>query len=133
MLTRLLDSGVVGVVFYVLMLMSLLVAASFLIRSRHERWAPYALAVAAATVAFLVLSFLFDVMAFPHTPYALVSLAALLAIMRTAFADETGPEVHEAPAVERFVRGAPGEPASAPVPALTVAGLRDEDTGLAGR
>jgi hypothetical protein len=102
-LTRLLDTGIVGVLLYVLMLVSVLIGARFLICSRHERWAPYALAVAAATVAFLVLSFLFDVMAFPHTPYALVSLAALVAIMRTAFDDEARTR-RLRPGADRFVR-----------------------------
>jgi hypothetical protein len=37
--------------------------------------------VAAAAVAYLVLAFLFDVSSFPHTPYILVSLAGLLAVM----------------------------------------------------
>jgi putative inorganic carbon (HCO3(-)) transporter len=118
-LTRLVDSGIVGLLFYVLMLVSVLLAARFLIRSQHERWAPYALAVAAATVAFFVLSFLFDVMVFPHTPYALLSLAALLAAMRAAVDDDVETHSVLAPPPDRFRR----EPHATltPMPGLAVA------------
>jgi hypothetical protein len=83
MLNRIVDTGIIGVLVYVLMLLSILFAARGMIRSRTPVWSPYALAVAAAAVAFLVLSFLFDVTGFPHTPYILMSLAGLLAVMLT--------------------------------------------------
>lgn len=82
-LNRLVDTGVVGLVFFLLMLGSILFSARVLIRDRSHPFAPLALSVSAATVAFLVLSFLFDVTSFPHTPYILMSLAGLLAVMRT--------------------------------------------------
>ena len=63
------------------MLFCIVWAARGLIRSRHPVWAPPALSVASAAIAFLVLSFLFDVSSFPHTPYILMSLAGLLAVM----------------------------------------------------
>jgi hypothetical protein len=44
-------------------------------------WSPPALAVAAAAVAYLVVAFLFDVSSFPHTPYILMTLAGLLAVV----------------------------------------------------
>ena len=54
-------------------------------------WAPPALAVAAAAVAYLVLAFLFDVSSFPHTPYILMSLAGLLAVIVTGPDEEAAP------------------------------------------
>jgi hypothetical protein len=80
-LSRLVDGGVLGLLSLITMLFCIVIAASPLIRSRHPVWAPPALAVAAAAIAFLVLSFLFDVSSFPHTPYILMSLAGLLAVM----------------------------------------------------
>jgi hypothetical protein len=79
MLARLVDTGIIGIVFYVLMIASILLGARRLIRSRHPVWAPPALAVAASAVAFMVVSFLFDVSSFPHTPYIMMSLAGMLA------------------------------------------------------
>jgi hypothetical protein len=81
-LSRLVDSGILGLLSVVLLLVCIVAAASGLIRSRDPVWSPPALAVAGAAVAFLVLAFLFDVSSFPHTPYILMSLAGLLAVMR---------------------------------------------------
>jgi hypothetical protein len=81
MLGRLVESGVLGVASYVLMIFAIILAARPLIRSRHPDWGAPALAVAAAAIAFLVVSFLFDVMSFPHVPYILLSLAGLLAVI----------------------------------------------------
>jgi len=80
-LSRLVDSGILGLLSLVLMLVCIIAAARGPIRSRHPDWAPPALSVAAAAVAFLVLAFLFDVTSFPHTPYILLSLAGLLAVV----------------------------------------------------
>jgi hypothetical protein len=44
-------------------------------------WSGVALACAAAAVAFLVVSFLFDTLSFPHVPYIFLSLAGLLAVV----------------------------------------------------
>jgi hypothetical protein len=80
-LSRLVDGGVLGLLSLIGMLFCIVWAARGLIRSRHPVWAPPALSVASAAIAFLVLSFLFDVSSFPHTPYILMSLAGLLAVM----------------------------------------------------
>ena len=80
MLNRLVDTGVVGVVSFVLMLVTIVLAARGPIRSRDPDWGGPALAIACAAVAYLVLAFLFDVSSFPHTPYILMSLAGLLAV-----------------------------------------------------
>jgi O-antigen ligase len=78
-LSRIVDTGILGLLFYLLMIVSFVLAARALIRSRHPVWSPPALTVAASAVAFLVVSFLFDVTSFPHTPYIMFSLAGLLA------------------------------------------------------
>jgi hypothetical protein len=80
-LSRLLDVGIVGLVCLFLMLGFIVMAARGLIRARHPLWSPPALSVAAAAVAFFVLAFLFDVTAFPHTPYILFALAGFLAVL----------------------------------------------------
>jgi hypothetical protein len=79
-LSRLVDTGVLGLMSLFFMLLCIVMSARELIRSRDPVWAPPALAVAAAAIAFLVLAFLFDVSSFPHTPYILMSLAGLLAV-----------------------------------------------------
>jgi hypothetical protein len=78
-LGRIVDTGILGLLSYLLMIVSFMVVARGLIRTRHPVWSPPALAVAASAVAFLVVSFLFDVSSFPHTPYIMFSLAGLLA------------------------------------------------------
>jgi hypothetical protein len=90
-LSRLVDSGVIGLLSLVFMLVCIVVGARGLITSRHPVWAPPALAVAAAAIAFLVLAFLFDVSSFPHTPYILMSLAGFLAVMLSQPAEEPRP------------------------------------------
>ena len=88
-LSRLIDSGVFGLAAYFALLVTVFAGARKLIHAGDPRRADLALAVAASTVAFIVLSFLFDVMVFPHTPYALLSLAGLLAVMLAAHDDDT--------------------------------------------
>ena len=80
-LNRLVEMGVLGLIAYLLMIVLVIAAARSLIRSPDRAWAGPALAVAAAAVAFLVLSTLFDVLSFPHVPYIFLSLAGLLAVM----------------------------------------------------
>jgi hypothetical protein len=88
-LGRLVDMGVFGLLSLVLMIVMIVGVARALIRSRHPRWSPIALAVAAAAIAYLVVAFLFDVSSFPHTPYVLMTLAGFLAVV-VARSDETG-------------------------------------------
>jgi hypothetical protein len=80
MLNRLVDTGVVGLLSFVLMLVTIVLTARGPIRSRDPVWGPVGLAVASAAIAYLVLAFLFDVSSFPHTPYLLMMLAGLLAV-----------------------------------------------------
>jgi hypothetical protein len=80
-LSRLVDTGVLGLLALFLMLLFIVAAARGTIRARQPQWSPAALAVAAAAVAFFVLTFLFDVTSFPHDPYILMSLAGFLAVL----------------------------------------------------
>jgi hypothetical protein len=80
-LVRTVETGVLGLAAYVLMMVSVVASARRTINSRHPQWAPSALMCAAASVAFLVVSTLFDVMAFPHAPYVFLSLAGLMAAL----------------------------------------------------
>jgi len=81
LLMRLVETGVVGVAAYLLMLLLGIGAAVPIIRRREPGRAPPALAIAAAAAAFLVLSALFDIMSFPHGPYILMIMLGLLAVL----------------------------------------------------
>jgi hypothetical protein len=78
-LKRLIDSGILGLIALVGLLMTIIVVASRPIRMRHPQWSPPALVAAPAAVAYLLLAFLFDVGSFPHAPYILMCIAGLLA------------------------------------------------------
>jgi len=80
LLLRLLEGGIVGLIAYVLMMLSVVAVARGPIRARRPDDAPVALAVASAAVCMLVVSTLFDVLAFPHVPYVFFWMAALLAV-----------------------------------------------------
>lgn len=81
LLTRLVESGIVGVLAFILVIVTIIGVAAPIIRSRDPSRAPPALAIAAAALPFLVLAGLFDEMSFPHAPYALLTLAGLLAVL----------------------------------------------------
>jgi hypothetical protein len=81
LLTRLVESGIVGVLAFILIIVTIVGVAAPIIRARDPARAPPALAIAAAAVPFLVLSALFDELSFPHAPYALLTLAGLLAVI----------------------------------------------------
>jgi len=55
--------------------------ATPIVRSRDRERAPPALVVACAAMAFLTVSFLYDVMSFPHAPYIFLTYAGLLAVL----------------------------------------------------
>lgn len=112
LLMRVVETGLVGLAAFVLMLVMMIGVAAPIIRGRNPNWAPPALAVAAAAAAFLVLSALFDVMSFPHGPYILMVLAGLLAVVVGATQDEGRPPRRRLPsAISR------PQPPPAPPPA----------------
>src|SRR5262249_29209573 len=102
MLGRLIDVGIIGLLALVVMIACIITAAAPAIRARHPVWSPYALAVAGAAAAYFVLCFLFDVSSFPHTPYILMSMAGLLAVIVSEHVS-----VAETPRERALVRAAP--------------------------
>ncbi|MDX6720089.1 MAG: hypothetical protein QOJ63_2343, partial [Solirubrobacteraceae bacterium] len=87
LLRQLIEVGVLGLAAYLFMIGAIVGVARRPIRARGPD-APVALAAAAAAVGFLVVSTLFDVMSFPHSPYLVLFMAALLAAAVTAREDE---------------------------------------------
>ena len=81
LLMRLVETGLIGLAAYLLMLLIAIGAAVPAIRGHDSSRAPPALAIAAAAGAFLVLSALFDIMSFPHGPYILMVLLGFLAVI----------------------------------------------------
>jgi O-antigen ligase len=80
-LGRLVEGGVLGLAAYILMLVCVLAVARAPIRRRWDSTSESAALVAACgAIAFLVLSTLFDVMAFPHCPYIFMTVAGFLAV-----------------------------------------------------
>jgi hypothetical protein len=75
------EMGLVGVIAYLVMIGSVVACARRTIAGRDPTWAPLALAGAAAAMSFLVVSFLFDVLAFPHATYIFLYTAGLVAVV----------------------------------------------------
>jgi hypothetical protein len=96
-LARLVEGGVLGLAAYLLIILSVLALARGPIRRRDPTSGPVALAVAAAAAGLLVLSALFDVMAFPHIPYIFLCLAALLVVAVTPSEEPAGARASPAP------------------------------------
>jgi hypothetical protein len=88
LLRQLIEVGVLGLAAYLFMIGAIVGVARTPIRARGPTDAPVALAAAAAAVSFLVASTLFDVMSFPHSPYLVLFMAALLAAVVTARDDQ---------------------------------------------
>ena len=90
-LMRLVETGVVGLVAYLLMTVSIVLVARRTIRSGHPKWAPIALIGAAAAVGFTTMSSLYDVLSFPHPPYILLCLAGMVAVVAKGTPEEDVP------------------------------------------
>jgi hypothetical protein len=80
-LHRTLEMGVLGLVAFLLMVLSVILSARRTIAEGDPRWAPVALMGAAASAAFLTLSALFDVLSFPHPTYIFLYTAGLVAVV----------------------------------------------------
>ena len=78
-LHRTLEMGVLGLVAFLLMGLSVILSARKTIAGRDPQWAPVALVGAAAAAAFLVLAALFDVLSFPHATLIFLYTAGLVA------------------------------------------------------
>lgn len=81
LLRQLIEVGVVGLLAFILLIATVVAVARRPIRQRRPDDAAVALSAACAAVALLVVSTLFDAMAFPHVPYIALSMAGLLAII----------------------------------------------------
>jgi O-antigen ligase len=88
LLMRVVETGLVGLVAFVMMIVLVFAIAAPIVRRGEPEQAAVALACAAAAGAFLVLSVLFDVMSFPHTPYLIMVLLGFLAVI-VAYRDRT--------------------------------------------
>jgi hypothetical protein len=80
LLVLLIEGGVLGLAAYVMMFLTIVFVAIRPITRRKPVAGTVGLAAASAALGALVLSALFDWMGFPHGPYILLSLAALLVV-----------------------------------------------------
>jgi hypothetical protein len=80
-LHRTLEMGVLGLVAFLLMVLSVILSARKTIAGRDPQWAPIALMGASAAAAFLTLSALFDILSFPHATYIFLYTAGLVAVV----------------------------------------------------
>jgi hypothetical protein len=91
-LGRVVEMGVLGLVAYLLIFVVIAGVARSTIRSRHPEWAPIALMGAAAAIGCMTLSFLYDVLSFPHPPYLVLCWAGFVAvIVKPPLEQERGP------------------------------------------
>jgi O-antigen ligase len=80
-LVRTVEMGVLGLIAFLMLGLTVVVAARQTIGSRHPVLAPPALAGAAAAMVFVVVAALFDTMSFPQDPYIFLCFAALVAVV----------------------------------------------------
>jgi hypothetical protein len=80
-LRQLVEMGVLGLIAYFYMPVSVIASGVSLIRSRHPIYAPAALALAAGSAAFITSSLLSTIIAFPHVPYIFLTYAAFMAVL----------------------------------------------------
>jgi hypothetical protein len=79
-LHRVVETGAVGILAYIALIVSVIATARAPIRARDAVRGPPALAAAGAAAAYLVASALFDAVSFPHAPYVFLSLAGFAAV-----------------------------------------------------
>ena len=88
-LHRTVEMGVIGLVAYLFMPVSVLLAMGRLVRLRDRLRSPPALVAACAAAVFLTVSAFFDAMSFPHVPYIFMTFAGLAAVLYTASREPT--------------------------------------------
>src|SRR5690606_18313012 len=81
LLMRLVEAGVIGLAAFLALIWAVAACAARIARSRDPVRAGPGMAIAAAAVAFGVLTAFFDEWSFPHAPYVFLTLAGLLAAM----------------------------------------------------
>ena len=93
----LVDTGVLGLLAYLLIGVSVIVVARKMVSRRDPRWSPPALCGVAAGVCMLVASVLYDFLGFPHGAYTFLYIAGLaVAVVRP------GPEPVALPPIPRI-------------------------------
>ena len=80
-LHRIVEMGVIGLIAYLMLPITVVLATRRTIAERDPVRSPQALVGAAAAVCFLVLSTLYDVLSFPHATYIFLYLAGLAAVV----------------------------------------------------
>jgi hypothetical protein len=126
-LGRLVETGVLGLVAFILIALSLILLLRKTIAERDPRWAPAALCGTAAAVAFLVVATLFDVMSVPHGTDVFLYMAGLAVIVAAPGRERDAPprtmgehglREHRAPARRHGhpVRGLPSRAPMTEVP-----------------
>jgi hypothetical protein len=80
-LGQIVEMGTLGLLAFLLMIVAVIAGARATIGGRDPTWSPMALQGAAAALSFLVMSTLFDVMAFPHATYIFLYMAGLVAVV----------------------------------------------------
>jgi O-Antigen ligase len=80
-LLRLIETGVIGLVAFLLIGAAVLAVTRRPIAGRDQLAAPVALIGALCAVAFVVFAFLFDTLSFPHVPYIFLYITGLAAVV----------------------------------------------------
>jgi hypothetical protein len=82
-LDSIVETGVIGLIAYLSMMLTVLGTARTLFRRDHEdpEWGRLALGLGVGAVVFFTTSFLYDTMSFPHGPYIFLTYAAFVAVM----------------------------------------------------
>ena len=89
-LHRTVEMGVLGLVSYILVALSVVLVGRRTIAGRDPIGAPAALVGAAGAMAFLVAATLYDVMSYPHGAYIFLYIAGLVAVViRPGAAEES--------------------------------------------
>ncbi len=81
LLRQIIEVGVLGLTAFIVLIGTIVAVARGPIRERRPHESAVALSAACAAIALLVVSTLFDAMAFPHCPYIALSMAGLLAVV----------------------------------------------------
>jgi hypothetical protein len=97
-LNRTVETGIVGLLGFLFIGISVILAARRTVSERDPRWAPAALWGISAAVCFLVLAVLFDELGFPHGTYVFLYIAGLVAVVTAPGAE------HEEPPPDRRAR-----------------------------
>jgi hypothetical protein len=95
-LHRTVETGVLGLLAFLLTPLSVLFCARRMIGARDPDWSPLAVIGTAAAICFLTISTLYDALSFPHATYVFLCMAALVAAL-TARDRRTAEEAPPAP------------------------------------